>query len=429
MPATAPKLTLLPDLLEEHLEELAFLWDLRQNILRSRQHQVRHLRQFEDRIEAHTQGLLLAGAGLPAAVEPALSSADSSEAFAAAYSLLRNPDPPFDETVMAVFSTAKPAAFKGITEALAHAAPRRVLEKMLPVMKSDGGALGVAAAEIFAFHQLGDGREYGLSRFIEHDDAAVRAAGWRVAGLLAFPMDSKMYARGLRDDDPNVRRESMYAAAWSKQLGILTYCRQAVRKPAPHQIEVMRLLAILGTLEDLPLILACGGNVELGPVRFAILASYGHPSVVGLILDALSDKDPVTAVAAAEAFTTMTGADIRSQETAEVPLDSADSADDEFAAEFTAPVVLPDVGRAVAHWKQVAPALETALHIGAGVDLSRSPQVPAEASLASRWEAAIRSRFRGEWSGRPVQLELLRGPQERRAPGDQKVPRERTSRG
>jgi hypothetical protein len=88
MPATAPKLTLLPDLLEEHLEELAFLWALRQNILRSRQDQVRHLRQFEDRIEAHTQGLLLAGAGLPAAVEPALSSADSSEAFAAAYSLL-----------------------------------------------------------------------------------------------------------------------------------------------------------------------------------------------------------------------------------------------------------------------------------------------------------------------------------------------------
>jgi uncharacterized protein (TIGR02270 family) len=429
MAVAPPKLALLSDLLEEHLEELAFLWGLRRSLLRSPKHQVRHLRQFEERIEAHTQGLLIAGDGLLAAVESALASADSTEAFAAAYSLLRNPDPPFDDAVMAAFPTAKASARKGIAEALAHAAPRRALEKVLPLMRSDGGALGVAAAEVLAFHQLGDGTQYGLSRFVENEDPDVCASGWRVAGLLAFAMDAKTYARGLRHEDANVRRECMHASAWAGQLGIVSYCRQLAAKPTPGDIEAIRLLAMLGTPEDLPLILACGRNPQLGPARFAILASYGHPGVVGLILDALSDKDPVIAVAAAEVFTAMTGEDIRSQETAEVPLDSTDPADDEFAAEFTAPVVLPDAGRAVAHWKRVAPALETALHIGAGVDLSRSPQVPADASLASRWEAALRSRFRGEWSGRPVQLELLRGPQERRAQAGQKVPSERTSRG
>ena len=61
MAAPAPKLNVIPDILEEHYEELQFLWGVRRKMLRSGMQYLRDLLQFEERIEAHLQGLLLAG--------------------------------------------------------------------------------------------------------------------------------------------------------------------------------------------------------------------------------------------------------------------------------------------------------------------------------------------------------------------------------
>jgi hypothetical protein len=57
---TSPKLTFIPDILEEHYEELQYLWGHRQVALRSPRHVLRHLTEFEERMEAHVQGLLIA---------------------------------------------------------------------------------------------------------------------------------------------------------------------------------------------------------------------------------------------------------------------------------------------------------------------------------------------------------------------------------
>ena len=51
----------LPDLVEEHFEELAFLWGQRRGALRSPRFMPRDLDRLEKRIEAHLQGLLIAG--------------------------------------------------------------------------------------------------------------------------------------------------------------------------------------------------------------------------------------------------------------------------------------------------------------------------------------------------------------------------------
>ena len=306
--------------------------------------------------------------------------------------------------------TQRDRAQRDIKDALCHASPPALLEKIQRLLSAALLQTAVGAAEVLAFHGVTDRLPDRVFNFVQSESPSVRTAAWRVAGLLGLPLDAKAYARGLRDDDANVRREVLYAGAWAQQQGILTYCRRTAASPSPDQLDSLRVLAILGAPEDFPLIAACGQTTALGPDRFSVLGSYGHPGVVQIILDRLSDKDPLAAVAAGHAFTTITGADIRSQAVAEVPLESSgQDSSDEVGMEFTVPVVLPDVQKAMAYWQQFGPQFTRATRVCAGFDFSAScaPQALAVATLESRWEAALRESFWGRWSGRAVQLERL----------------------
>src|SRR5687767_7765062 len=121
----------LVDILEEHLEELQFLWPQRRAALRSPRWTARELGELDSRIEAHVQGLLIGGEATRAMLEPALG--DDDTAFAAAYVLLRFGQPDLHTLVLDTF-LKKPCA--GLVEAFCHAP----LEPILPHLRSMMGA-------------------------------------------------------------------------------------------------------------------------------------------------------------------------------------------------------------------------------------------------------------------------------------------------
>ena len=77
-------LTFIPDVAEEHFEELQFLWSQRRHALRSAAYTMREMAMLEERIEAHVQGLLVIGADLLDFVAEGLDGDDAMAAFAAA---------------------------------------------------------------------------------------------------------------------------------------------------------------------------------------------------------------------------------------------------------------------------------------------------------------------------------------------------------
>jgi hypothetical protein len=182
-------------------------------------------------------------------------------------------------------------------------------------------------------------------------------------------------------------------------------CRHAASNPSPEYLDFLHLLAILGQPVDLPAILSCGGNAALGPGRFAILGSFGHPSAMDLILQGIADPDPETAVAAGAAFTKMTGREIESDQVAAIGSEEGG----EFEREFADEVALPNPQLAIDHWNNVKAQLSGATRMCAGIDLGRgvSAEQFAEFSMESRWEAFLRGSFEGTWNGRAIQLELL----------------------
>ena len=86
----AARTRLIADLLQVHVEDLAFLWGQRRDALGSRKHTLREYSELNERIEAHLQGLLVAEpAALVGWLQPRLAGGDRNEVFAAAYALLR----------------------------------------------------------------------------------------------------------------------------------------------------------------------------------------------------------------------------------------------------------------------------------------------------------------------------------------------------
>src|SRR5437868_656533 len=128
--APSAKHSYVPEILEEHYEELQFLWANRTAALRSPRYTLRELAKLEERIEAHVQGMLAVGEPMRELVEPGLSATDATIAFASAFALLRLDKPPTTRLVLDRFATAEGPALEGIREALCHGAPASSLREL-----------------------------------------------------------------------------------------------------------------------------------------------------------------------------------------------------------------------------------------------------------------------------------------------------------
>ena len=79
----------IPERITLHAEELAYLWQRRRASLRSPDITLPDFTYLQERIDAHLQGLLVAGAELAPMLDGFLHGDQRDEAFAAAWALLR----------------------------------------------------------------------------------------------------------------------------------------------------------------------------------------------------------------------------------------------------------------------------------------------------------------------------------------------------
>ncbi len=403
--------TLLLDILTEHKEEFHFLWAQRGQALKSAQYKAYKLADLEERIEAHVEGLLLGGEHVAPLLRDQLAAADPVEAFCAAYVLLRTNQPEIREEVLAALLKAKGGQLAGLCQAFCQVPIAPVLPRMRQVLSGSPAPLPVevtaAVAEVLGFHGRLEIRTQQMDAFLKHPEAPLRRAGWRVARY-AMPRSPETYREGLRDPDPQVRREALYAAAWGRQEWLLGHCRKQVAQPTPDHADELLLMAVLGKPTDLGYILSVGMAAELGSARLQVLGAFGHPKVMDVVLAELESKDVLTAVAAGTAFTKITGLDINSGP--RVLLPPADGSEpDEFEKEFLDEVSLPRPELAREHWAKVKAEFGRGTRWCQGVDISKGagPQVLPRLDLESLAEACLRGKFEGTWKGSPADLEAF----------------------
>ena len=400
-----PTATYIPDILQEHLEEVAFLWGQRQVALHGPEYTVWQFLRLEDRIASHGSGLLAVGDLALPLLEACLTQDDPLTVFAAAYALLRFGSPSAADRVIETFSVAEGNKLAGLEAALSHAPLNGTAPRVEELRRSATAPVALAAATALTFSAIPIAAEE-IVPFLRHDDADVRRRAWRLIGYLGASVGPKAYAAAMRDADATVRRAALWAGAWCGEQGVLTVCRGLAAEPTPDALEDLELLAILAGPEDLQLLNALIANDALGPGRYRLAGAYGHPGQMELVLGGIASEDPAVATAAAAAFTKLMGVPIESD--TRVTLPPADGSEpDGFEAEFLDEVRLPDAELARRHWARVGSWLQQASRMQRGFDVGRtlSPDEFAALDMRSRWEMWLRARFHGVWRGSPFRLE------------------------
>ncbi|MCS7469320.1 FHA domain-containing protein, partial [Stieleria sp. ICT_E10.1] len=251
--------------------------------------------------------------------------------------------------------------------------------------------------------QTGDRVIAGQTHFVVTIGESAPLAGGREQTNIPFQV-------GVRDEDPQVRRTAIHAAAWSREPWLLDFCRGCAKAASPEQRDTLEMLSVLGLPSDLELIRGLGRRAELGPNRFELLASFAHPAVVPDLIQVINGDQLEDAVAASLAFSRILGVDIASGQRATVMTNESGDGDDEEFDEQE--VMVPDAAKAERHWADLAESFASGNRFHQGIETSGppTPDLLQQLDMRSRWEMCVRGKYEGKWNGDPFDLERLINP-------------------
>jgi len=364
-------LTYIPEILEEHFEELAFLLHLRAVQVNSNQMLRRQLVDLDERLEGHIQGLLAVPEGTEALAAPHLAGKDPLNLRAAAYILLRLGLPGAVEKCLALLEN--PALMPAVSDALLLRKAPEMLAGLKKVAAGPASPAAAAATEILAQHFPQSVNANELGKQLTDPEPAVRAGAWRAAARLGAARPAAQYQVGIQDADAGVKLQALFAAAWAGQKMLLTQARMAAQKPTPAALPLLQLFAVVAEAGDAPLIVGLAKADALGPARFDVLARSGFPAAAPALLAAMKVKDPATAAAAGAAFLCLTGFD--PFDGTRVPLAKSN---DPFEQAFADEAAVPNPTAAETFWNGPGAALAALPRIARGIAVD-----PAAAPVAA----------------------------------------------
>ena len=273
----------MPDILEEHFEEVAFLSIQRRKLLFSPEIPLRRFRVHEARIEAHLDGLRVGGETARRIAEPLLEQDDPWLVYAAARIWLEQAT---RESVLDKLTAAQPKAIAGWKEAFRQL-PAEVTSRVFSSRDLPPKLLAIAA-DAWGWH----GRlDLDLAHILtEHSDVSVRRS---LARHLRF---GKFLPRLLEDTDAMVRR----SALWS--LALADGHQALARARARADAFGLRVLGLFGDATD-------AERIMRGEPRLAVLQTLGdlgQPKHASFCLEFLKSDDEELRDAATSAHTWLT---------------------------------------------------------------------------------------------------------------------------
>ncbi len=297
----------IPEVLEQHAEELAHLRSMRRINVRAPHIKLKHLGRLDERIAAHLDGLLEAGDEAWPYCAALLELATAGNLFAVTVVALLNRQRAPLERLFAIVEAA-PAAARGMLSAFGwvsvpalHGIGRELLSSNVPIRR----LTGLIACSV---HRVDPGLATG--RYLEDPDPLVRARAWRAAGEIGKRELVSTAAAAISDDDPGCQ----FWAAWSAVLlgdkhNALQVIADAGAAPGPLRARAFQLAIQAMTAQA-----AHGwlGGVAQDPenLRWLIRGAglVGDPTYVPWLIGHMSDVK--TTRLAGESFSLITGLDL-----------------------------------------------------------------------------------------------------------------------
>jgi uncharacterized protein (TIGR02270 family) len=301
----------IPLVLEQHAEEADFLWVLRDAAVHAPHYSVEDLSRLDLRLEAHLDGLRIAGPSGWQVVRDILKLESPGEIFAAAVIAFESGDPKRTDLVLDA-GTATPDLERGLVSAIGWLPPKkadRLIKALLASEAKPRRRVGVAGA---AIRRLDFEKDFLAG--VKDNDPLLRARALRAIAELGMNKHAALFTKYLDAVDPAVG----YAAAWGGALlsgdpGALAALQAFATSPGRKSREAL----VLAVRRMSP---AAAGSwraklaARPATLRQAVIAAgaAGDPGAVPWLLD--QTAVPAVARVAGEALAMITGVDLAYQD-------------------------------------------------------------------------------------------------------------------
>jgi uncharacterized protein (TIGR02270 family) len=204
-------MTVLPAVLSQHAEDAAFNWVLRDLAVHEAHYSLRDLADLDDRVEAHLDGLRIAGDMGWEILKEELRSEEAGEVFAAASIAFDSGDPPRVEGVLATVCDSVELS-RGLISALGWLpfdVAREHLNQLLQSEDPSRRRVGIGGT---AVHRADPGD--ALTKLLTSGETPAKSRALRAAGELGRTDVSGHCRTALESED----EEERFWAAWSATL-------------------------------------------------------------------------------------------------------------------------------------------------------------------------------------------------------------------
>ncbi|MDD2335677.1 MAG: TIGR02270 family protein [Geobacteraceae bacterium] len=302
----------IPTIIAQHNDELSFLWLHRNRLIKAPYCGLFDLARHDRRIEAHLDGLRLAGETGWEMCKEALLSNHPEDFFAATVLAYESGNKDCIQDVMAAVQHDQYKA-QVLISALGwirheQAGPR--IKEFLTSESPFYRFIGIAAS---AIHRRDPGHH--LDKAVCDDFPLLRSRGLRAYGELgrSFDLNSNILRGGLSDDDAGICFSTAWSAALTGNAEAVEVLKRFVVPKSAYGEKALNL-----ALRRMEQSTAVTWQQQLAQspdmIRFAVTGSgiIGDPSLVPWLTEQM--KTPALARVAGEAFTMITGVDIASAE-------------------------------------------------------------------------------------------------------------------
>ncbi len=344
---------MLWDVVEEHLDEAAFLATQWEQALVSPTHTLSEVAdRVEARLLAHVDALVVGGERVvERLLEPALQDGSEGMAFAAALALLSDASAESEAMVLAALGTAESGPTEQLQRALELMPSQHRQSAILPLLSSPLPRVRVAAARVLGFQQVDLGA--ALWNLLNDPDPETLAAGLYCLRYRPQRDAEFLLRQTLGSPHAAVVDAALGAGAVAGQPEVLEHCRTVLHGRHPATGTASLLLALLGSATDVKSLVAAVSQPESAAKIIFALGLGGTRDAADSCLDWL--QVPALVAAASECFVTITGVDAEKEQLVLPPReeenDDVVEETNELAPQQSAAPVLLD-GVAVAAWWQ-----------------------------------------------------------------------------
>ena len=358
------------DLVEESLDESAFLWKRWEAELHSLTRSLNEVWSWtEDRMQGALDGVRAAGGSVMRTLEPALGGDDPALLSVAAH-LLAAKTPPEARSLLATLlrDAAGPrlwAMVRGVEVADLDGS----FAPVTAVLAAQSPEHSATLCRLKSFRRSAPARELDTaleSKVPGHQVEALRAARHAPDGSLG-----RYLSLGLKSTDPSVRRASIETGIYRRWPQAWELAVQLTRERNPEAAPFLSLLASLGSAEEHAFIVAALRVPQLQQAGLFALGFIGTPEAVEICLAGM--RDPNLARMAGEAYAAITGANLardglaaaESEEPPSLPPIEQDALDVDLVPAGPELWPVPDLEGVRAHWAGIRSGYSSGVrHLG-----------------------------------------------------------------